>query len=215
MAVKVSPLDGCWIDLHGIPRLLQFHCWEIWLDCIPFLCYANYLHFRSSAQLYWVEVKFRTTKKIAQSNHEIVPQDGQIAPEGCFDPLETFKSQRWPSQLWMIAKRCKLSCSKSTSGERERESVLDLFCRKFEVLFLGRAWPELQLFSVTLGPPPVFNDILQSQNFCWLQISKFQLTLTYQQIARKERNCYDNCFVCNFMYVNIWGWLELTFTLKD
>ena len=60
-----------------------------------------------------MEVNFRTRKKIAQSNHKIVPLDGRIAPEGCFDPLETFKSCRWPWQLWMIAKRCKLSCSKS------------------------------------------------------------------------------------------------------
>ena len=31
----VGTLNRPWID--KIPRLLQFQCWEIWLDCIPFV----------------------------------------------------------------------------------------------------------------------------------------------------------------------------------
>lgn len=110
MAVELTFTEsqGCCNSTLGKFDSIAFHS-----SAIPtiYIC--------SSSQFYWVEVNFRTTKKIAQSNHEIVPLDGRIAPEGCFDPWETFKSSRWPSPLWMIAKRCKLSCSKSTSGERE------------------------------------------------------------------------------------------------
>ena len=120
-----------------------------------------------------MEVNFRTTKKIAQSNHEIVPLDGRIAPEGCFDRSETFTSYTWPWRLWMIAKRCKLSCSKSTS--RERKCVWP-FCRKFEVVFsaLGRNFSYFQSLLVHhLSSMAFFNH----KSFCSLRNKIFVLLL--------------------------------------
>ena len=89
---------------------------------------------------------------------------------------------------------------------RERERVcLTFFVGNLKFSFsavLGRNFSYFQSLLVHhLSSMTSFNH----KTFCWLQISKFQLTLTYQQIARKERNCYDNCFVCNFIrkYVGV------------
>ena len=182
------PLSGNLTLLHSIPLL----------------------YISSSFHLYWVEVNVRTTKEIAESNDEIVPPDGRIAkPEGCFDPSETFKSHRWPSQLWMIAKRCKLSCSKSTSGERER--VFDLFCRKFEVLFsaLGRNYFQSLLLH-HLSSMTFFNHDFKKELLFWLL---YQLTLTYQQTARKGTELFWQ--LCKYVAFLLWGWLGLTFTLEN
>ena len=148
-----------------------------------------------------MEVNFRTTKKIAQSNHEIVPLDGRIAPEGCFDRSETFTSYTWPWRLWMIAKRCKLSCSKSTS--RERKCVWP-FCRKFEVVFsaLGRNFSYFQSLLVHhLSSMTSFNHktFFFKRKYCSGSIINWHWLINSRK--EKEQTCVDNYFNLLCKYV--------------